>query len=221
MTKVRIKGLDTLALPETAYSLWASGRLADLLLVPDGYRVEVIEGEIVVSPAARFGHNFIIAAIEQAIRVSGDGQWVATSGTGLDLLGLEAGYIPDAIAMDAELAAEANDADVLHLVPDQVELVVEVTSSSNAANDRQPRSAKHRRTKWSGYARAGVPYYLLVDRDPAVITTTLFSIPDEGTGAYLQAESWKFGEAVHLPEPFGVDIPTDAWKPWSTGPVGT
>ncbi|NYD45875.1 hypothetical protein BJY14_001858 [Actinomadura luteofluorescens] len=29
--------------------------------------------------------------------------------------------------------------------------------------------------------------------------------------------SWEFGEAVKLPEPFGLEITTDEWEPWQRG----
>jgi hypothetical protein len=70
-------------------------------------------------------------------------------------------------------------------------------------------------TKWSGYAKAEIPYYLLVDRSPKAGRTILYSIPDEGTGAYLHEESWAFGQAIRLPEPFGIEIATDQWQTWS------
>jgi hypothetical protein len=106
---------------------------------------------------------------------------------------------------------------VLYLVPDQIELVVEVTSPSNADNDRRPQRERAKTTKWSGYARAEIPYYLLIDRDPRVARITLYSIPDQGTGAYLHQEVWEFGHQVRLPEPFGIEIATEAWSRWACG----
>jgi hypothetical protein len=26
--------------------------------------------------------------------------------------------------------------------------------------------------------------------------------------------TWKVGETISLPEPYGVEIPTDEWEPW-------
>lgn len=54
-----------------------------------------------------------------------------------------------------------------------------------------------------------------MDRDPRRAGVTLYGNPDRVTGRYETLSSWKFGEAVALPEPFGFEIPTDLWQPWS------
>lgn len=48
------------------------------------------------------------------------------------------GYIPDLIVMDAEVLADARTTEAEHVLPYQVDLVVEVTSRSNAVSDRRP-----------------------------------------------------------------------------------
>jgi hypothetical protein len=59
-----------------------------------------------------------------------------------------------------------------------------------------------------------LPYYLLIDRAPLSAQAVLYSDPDPSSGAYLHFESWKFGEAIRLPEPFGIEIGTDRWASW-------
>jgi Uma2 family endonuclease len=171
-----------------------------------------------VSRAPAFGHDQIVHALIFAfnrVRVLDEAHPWRCSSAGLDLMGIEAGYIPDLMILDDQLYREASREH--RIVPDQIEMVVEVTSPSNAGSDRRPAKASAKLNKWRGYARVGVPYYLLVDRDPQRACITLYSIPDSATGAYLQEESWKFGETVRLPEHFGVAIPTDEWLPWKSG----
>lgn len=210
--------IDRMILPDTAYAMWLRGELNDYLHVPDGFRVEVIGGEIVVTPAPAFEHaNMVQDLIETFVeaRVADPAfPWKCISGSGLDLVGIGDGYIPDLKVMDREVHQAAVRDRVRFLVPDQVELVVEVTSPSNASDDRQPGKTRERPTKWNGYARAEVPYYLLIDRSPKAGRSTLYSIPDGGTGAYLHEESWDFGETINLPEQFGIVIPTDQWQTW-------
>ncbi|RAY15897.1 hypothetical protein DPM19_09075 [Actinomadura craniellae] len=205
-------------LPDSAYAMWARGELGDFLHVPEGHRVEVIGGEVVVSPAPVLEHGGIVQDITRAVFRAAAADpafpWEAFQGVGLDLFGVRDGYIPDLVVMDGAAFAAARAAGVRHLVPDQVELVVEVTSPSNAADDRRSLQDRRKATKWSGYARSEVPYYLLADRDPKVARTTLFSIPDQGAGAYLHEESWEFGELVRLPDPFGIEIDTTRWRTW-------
>ncbi|GAA2417146.1 hypothetical protein GCM10010191_29560 [Actinomadura vinacea] len=78
---------------------------------------------------------------------------------------------------------------------DGVLLVVEVTSS---------RPELDRQAKRHCYARARVPYFLLVDRDEKQVT--LFSDP-EGDD-YHQAVWVPFGKALELPEPFAFELDT-------------
>ena len=101
------------------------------------------------------------------------------------------------------------------LVGDAIELVAEITSPSTAKTDREPERPPKRENKWQWYARAEVPCYLIVDADPKVMRTTLYSIPDQGSAAYLHKESWAFGETITLPDPFSIEIPTTSWRPWS------
>jgi hypothetical protein len=55
-------------LPDTPYRLWVRGELADFLHLPDdGTRVEVIGGEIVVSPCPTVGHNGIVQDIADSM----------------------------------------------------------------------------------------------------------------------------------------------------------
>lgn len=207
-------------LPDEPYRMWLRGEIEDYLHFPDdGSRVEIISGEIAVSPAPGFAHNGELWYISDAFSRAGHRdpafRWRAVQGTGLDLAEIKDGYIPDLLVIDLETFEEAMRAHAAHLVPAQVAMVVEVTSKSNAANDREPSRGTQRRSKWSGYASAGIPYYLLVDRDPKVAQVILYTGPDRGTGGYAGRRSWRFGETVVLSAPFGVEIVTDQWQPWT------
>jgi Uma2 family endonuclease len=206
-------------LPDTPYNLWVRDELADHLHLPaDGARVEVIGGEIVVSPMPSIGHNGIVRAISDKLveaRLADPAfQWNYAHSTDLNLADIRDGYVPDLMVMNAKVLAEAVEADAPHLFPSQVELVVEVTSPSNAANDRQPTFRRSSITKWNGYAEVGVPYYLLVDRAPRTAQIKLYVDPDRKSGAYKHAVTWEFGQVIKLPEPIGIEIPTADWKPW-------
>lgn len=207
-------------LPDTPYALWASGELHDYLHLPhDGTRVEVIGGRVVVSPPPGVPHGGIVQDVADAVSAarSADPEfaWRTLQVTGIDYLGAGDGYIPDLVVLAAEALDRAREADLAKLAPDEIELVVEVTSRRGAENDLPP-ADRRTRTKWNWYAHAEIPYYLLVDRSPKAGRTTLYSIPDQGAAAYLHQESWDFGETVRLPEPFGLDIATGLWKPWKS-----
>ncbi|GAA2742630.1 Uma2 family endonuclease [Kitasatospora cinereorecta] len=215
-----VAAIAHLVLPDSPYAMWVRGELDDFLHLPEGTRAEVVGGEIVVSPAPVFAHGGILSDIQDAVAfgrfADRDFPWRAVQAINLNLAGIGDGYIPDMVVVQAEIAAQSRVDDLVHLLPHHVDLVIEVTSQSNAHNDREPVFGRRRQaTKWSGYAREGVPYYLLVDRDPKRPGVTLFGEPDREAGTYRTLEEWKFGEDVRLPEPFGFEIRTELWRPWS------
>ncbi|MEV5412813.1 Uma2 family endonuclease [Thermopolyspora sp. NPDC052614] len=212
---VKAVGIDEVVLPAGALDLWDGGELHDLLHLPhDGTKIEIIDGTIVVTAAPLFGHNSIGTRIVKAISQADNGNtsWEVVQNTGVLLRQVLGGYSPDLVVMESAVFDAASEANVRRLTADEIEMVVEITSKHNAVWDRKAPSDKP--TKWNGYARMEIPYYLLVDRDPKIARVTLYSIPDRSVGAYLNEESWAFGETIHLPEPFGSAIPTDRWRTW-------
>ncbi|WP_157246075.1 Uma2 family endonuclease [Nonomuraea typhae] len=207
-----------MAVTDSPYAMWLRGDLAEYLKVRDGTRVEIIGGRVVVSPMPSLGHNWIIHGIRRAF-VTAELQddtfpWQTVEVADLNLSTAD-GYVPDVLVMDADVYDDAAQKDLQWLAGYQVNLVVEVTSSDTAGHDREPASPGGGATKWAGYSRAGIPFFLLVDRDPAVSMTALFAGPDRERGVYASVRSWSFGETVDLPDPFKVTIPTDDWRPWA------
>ena len=88
--------------------------------------------------------------------------------------------------------------------PDGVLMTVEVTSFDGDTDRRD------RRDKPAAYAAAGIPVYLLVDRDACVVV--VHSNPDPDRGRYRDLHEAPFGEQVVLPAPVGITLDTDALK---------
>ncbi|WP_165975438.1 Uma2 family endonuclease [Actinomadura rubrisoli] len=209
-------------LPDTPYNLWTRDELADLIDLPhDGTRVEIIGGEIVVSPGPDYAHNAIIRTIQKqmfAAELANPAYpWRCITTQDVVLSEIHDGYIPDLCFLSKKDDREARETQIKKLSPRHLALAVEVTSPGNARNDRRPGPGRSGPTKWSGYARVGVPYYLLVERDPAAPMTTLFTCPDTFAGVYEESVRWRFGDEIRLPKPFGLVIPTDEWEPWQRG----
>ncbi|MEY9964656.1 Uma2 family endonuclease [Streptacidiphilus sp. MAP12-16] len=208
-------------LPEAPYDMWARGELAEYLHLPkDGTRVEIVGGVVSVSPGPDIDHAAIVSDIQEGLIIakvaSADFPWRALQGTDLNLIEIGDGYIPDLTVLHHEILTKARASRAKHVFPYQLQLAVEVTSPSNARKDREPVVGKEQRlTKWSGYARTGVQWYLLVDRDPRSLGITLYAEPDQGTGRYQVHSTWKFGEAVMLPEPLNFRFTTELWQPWA------
>jgi hypothetical protein len=66
-------------------------------------------------------------------------------------------------------------------------------------------------TPYTLWARGELDGYLDLPHE----RTSLYSIPDQGAGAYLHQETWEFGQTIRLPEPFGIELATGAWEPWA------
>ncbi len=81
-------------------------------------------------------------------------------------------------------------------------MVVEVTSHESDT-DRRDRNEKR-----DGYAAAGIPVHLLIDRDHN--TLTVFSDPEDGR--YRIAPAAPYGEIVRLPSPVGINLDTEPLK---------
>lgn len=160
----------------------------------DGIRVQLIEGHFAIRSAS-VGHERIVSLIRRRLygRLSELG--LLDGSPNVDLPGTGNWYIPDLAVFPEALA----DEDSPSLTPDELVLVMEVTSSSNAGTDRV--------LKRRHYGRHGAPLYLLVDRENR--TWTLFSQPSsDGYGVHLGGA---FGESVPLPDPLAVALSTDGF----------
>jgi Uma2 family endonuclease len=164
---------------------------------PPGYKAELIEGEIVVTPPPSNRHDKNITRFVAQVFEKSSTKWDHSGTRGLELPRLGAQphnhFIPDALFAPREL--DVFEADGSYIGPDGVAMVAEVTSS-NADRDREE--------KRRCYAQGGIPLYLLIDRERA--TVVLFSDPVKGD--YKGVTMLPFGKPLHLPEPFGFELDT-------------
>lgn len=164
---------------------------------PEGYRVELINGEIVVTPPPSGNHDRAFSRIVwQIARNSAvDMDFSGTKGLIVPSGGVaDAGRaIPDATFAPAKL-------DLFHgagswMPSSGVAMVLEVTSS----HPNRDREDKRR-----AYAEAGIPLYLLADRGEKQVV--LFANPDGKD--YLQVTKAPFGRKLDLPKPFDFTLDT-------------
>ena len=181
--------------PLTQAEVLLEGFLA--LDTPEGFRAELIEGEIVVTPPPDGDHEDCIELIVNQVyrRSRTDMQFSGNKG-----LKLQSGgdspkdhVIPDGTFAPRELRLYRG-ADPW-MPCDGVAMVMEVTSTKPRAD----REAKRR-----CYARGAIPFHLLVDRDASSIT--LFSDPENED--YRQHCTLPFGKPLALPEPFAFELDT-------------
>lgn len=177
---------------------------ADVLLegflaldTPEGFRAELIEGEIVVTPPPDGDHeDYIGLIVTQVIRQSRtDMQFSGNKGLKLKSSGAcpKNHVIPDGTFAPTELRLYRGADSWMPC--DGVAMVVEVTSTTPQAD---------RETKRRCYARGGIPLYLLVDRETSSIT--LFGDPEGDE--YREHRTRPLGKPLTLPEPFAFDLDT-------------
>jgi Uma2 family endonuclease len=159
-----------------------------------GYRVELIDGQIVVSPTASRGHsNVVTELIDQLAGVKQRG-WERHTNLTVHIPVTRERLIPDLAVVPQDVPGF----DENELLAPAVLLVGEVVSPHSRREDRE--------VKPQAYARGGVPLYLLVDRlaDPPQVT--LFSQP--GADSYASRQVAEAGQPLQLPEPFGTALDT-------------
>ncbi|CAM5239267.1 Uma2 family endonuclease OS=Streptomyces alboniger OX=132473 GN=CP975_21930 PE=4 SV=1 [Streptomyces alboniger] len=161
---------------------------------PEGSKVEIIEGVVTVSPPPSEEHNDTAELLQLSLYPA------VPEGCGIyQTLGLAvpetAGLFQPDLCVVPRVALRRGT----RVHAGEAELVVEVTSRSNANHDRIK--------KVHGYAQAGVPLYLLLDPwHSGRPTATLYGAPQDGT--YRVLASVEYGEKLTLPEPFDLEIDT-------------
>lgn len=149
-------------------------------------RIELLDGSLILSPSPTRSHQQLSRRIANALELgTTDALWVAEA-VNVRLRPRRI-LIPDIVVGvgDGDIVIESRD----------VRLVGEVVSPGNAATDRV--------LKMQLYAAAGIPWYLLVDRDGIDVTLSLFRL--EGA-QYVTESVAKGGEILHLVEPVRADL---------------
>jgi len=155
--------------------------------VPEGYKVEIVEGAVHMTPQ-RWTHWEIIRKVLRQLEDRFGEESKIGSAVRIDFPGHLNGFAPD----PAKIADGAVPDSRGRFSPADVELVVEVVSRSTAANDYGP--------KLRAYAAAGVPADLVID--PYTARCHLHTHPrDGGYGSELSVDS---GEPVKI-----TDTPVD------------
>ncbi|MER7482203.1 Uma2 family endonuclease [Streptomyces sp. NPDC126510] len=163
---------------------------------PEGFRAELIEGEFVLTPQPDGHHEHCISRIVRQLHRHSQLDLLFSGNKGLRLSAAH-GHPPDHVIPDGTIVAR--EARAFRGAPswmpcEGVTMVLEVTFTRPEID----RVAKRR-----CYARGGIPFYLLVDRDTS--STTLFTEPD---GDYLRSRTAAFGRSLTLPNPFAFDLDT-------------
>ncbi|WP_341483244.1 Uma2 family endonuclease [Streptomyces tubbatahanensis] len=187
----RPTAIETPEVPEDSFQ--ALFRTLMTMEVPDGYRAEIIRGNIVMSPWSRgYYLDVMDALVEQLMPRLPESERVSYAPFLFALPGQERAYGPDVYVA----ARQAFRTTERFIDGEALTLAAELTSSSTRNADWLD--------KLPVYARAGVPVYLVLDMQ--VHTASAFWEPTpEG---YAKRSVAKFGEKLRLPPPFAFDLDT-------------
>jgi Uma2 family endonuclease len=165
---------------------------------PPGVRLELVEGEVAVSPSPTPNHGFAImqlgTLLNLHVRKSGLGEIYCDIDTILNRLNVRR---PDILFFSTTRT---------HLIGKKAmegppDLAVEVVSPSSGEIDRVD--------KFAQYAQAGVTYYWIVD--PEIREIEAWRLDD---GQYLRCGRGQGNESVNLPPFADLAIPLkDLWRP--------
>ncbi|MEU0299061.1 Uma2 family endonuclease [Streptomyces sp. NPDC006175] len=168
--------------------------------VPEGWRAEIDEDQIVLVPPPHAHHSGIASAVQRRLYTNLPKTLGIYQKLGVHVAPLDKLYVPDLVVMPRELIAAADPETSDPMDASEALLIVEITSKGDVRQDRTK--------KCRAYARAGVPIYLLIDRfDTRGATATLFTEPNED-GTYRRSDAVPFGKPLPLPDPFAVTLLT-------------
>ena len=148
---------------------------------PPGWRVEIIEGQIVVSAAPTPARAYIIEIVRTAVAGTLPPRYGAYENIGFEEPEIDR-YIPDLSVWPRQALRSA----IAQPRPGMCELAVEVAP---------PQQSESHYAKAEGYARCGIPVYLIVDQTDGICV--VFTEPEDGT--YKNRHQEPFGKPVSLP----------------------
>jgi len=160
-------------------------------------RYEIVDGVLVVSPAASLLHEFVCIDVAHRLKLTAPADVAVLGAVAIDLA--PSYRVPDVVVLRREALYERS----LLVHPTEILLGVEVVSPSSRTTDRI--------TKPAQYAAAGIPNYWRIELDPE-LSLTAYTLA-EGAGVYAELGTWRAGEVAQLREPFPVDIPIDELVP--------
>ncbi|MCZ0989290.1 Uma2 family endonuclease [Streptomyces diastatochromogenes] len=159
---------------------------------PEGVKVELLRGVIVMMASPDIVHNMIVADVQDQIPRS---RWSRLQTQDVDILNEASEPVPDLVVVARDLLPDSG-----RLLPSQlVTMVVEVVSKSSVHQDYV--------VKRSIYAAGKVPAYLILD--PIMAQCVLLTRPEgqDEDANYLTQQITKFGDPVLL-DVLGLELDT-------------
>ncbi|MGW6060583.1 Uma2 family endonuclease [Streptomyces sp. NPDC055189] len=187
-TRTDARAYET-GLAEQDEVLWQAWKAMEL---PEGYRAEIIEGAIELSPTGRIAHAQTVNRLRDAMALAlAAGPYAPYNN--LNVVRGRQTWTPDCLVAPRELKAHADDEGV-GVKASGVNLVVEVVSPGHECR-RRDRARKRRE-----YARAGIPVYVIIDDHDGEGTVTVLTEPQPEKADWVGVHRVPYGTEVAIPE---------------------
>ncbi|GAA2750862.1 MULTISPECIES: Uma2 family endonuclease [Kitasatospora] len=181
--------LDFEDAPDLDEVLWQAWKTLEL---PEGFRAEIVEGCIEVSPTGGGEHALVANMLRRELdRFLSGGEAAAYQDTNA-IFGRKV-WIPDVLVTAADLRSVL-DGDRLGALAEHIGLMAEVVSPGHDARKRD--LVRKRRA----YARAGVPVYVIIDDFDGVGHVTVLSAPNAEKASYEAEVRMPYGTEVVVPD---------------------
>lgn len=169
--------------------LWQAWKSMD---VPEGFRAEIIEGTIALSPTGGTRHFTVNRRLGRALydHLRGTGYGPAQDG---DVIADLKVLIPDVFVAPDD-TDEIEHPEGVGLSASGVPLVIETVSPGAEARKRD-HILKHR-----AYAAAGIPVYVIIDDYDDGGAVTVLTEPDRERRAYASSTRVPYGKEAVIPE---------------------
>lgn len=169
------------------------------LNLPDGWKAEITEGGLAVTPPPGDEHNDIASVVHRTLARELPDDIGVYQTLGMEIAGRHRLYVPDLVVVPLDAPREYAD----RALSTHALLAAEITSRSNPVPDRT--------IKKQNYALGGVDVYVLIDRfEEPWPRVTVFSEPENGE--YQRSITRPFGKPVWLPEPVAVELDTTRFR---------
>ncbi|MDG4833315.1 Uma2 family endonuclease [Solwaraspora sp. WMMD1047] len=151
-------------------------------------RIELLDGNLIASPAPSKRHQTISRRLANAIDdAAGPSRLTVFEAVNVRLR-------PERIKIPDLVVAETDDEGAV-VEADEVRLICEIVSPTSAAQDRL--------IKMRLYADAGIGWYLLVEQDGRTLTLRLFRLDGDH---YVEHAVAKSGETLQITEPVRLSL---------------
>ena len=160
----------------------------DFLALPEDRRVELLDGELLVSPVARHPYQRLSSRFWAVLD--------AVAPVGFEVLeAVNVRVAPGRILIPDIVVVTTPGADVTVSEAADVAMVVEIVSRGSTVTDRA--------VKPQLYAAAGIPRYLRVELGDDGPTGAAYRLRDD---RYVEVTRAEPGQRLRLVEPFGVSV---------------